>query len=104
MINVLHTMEDQPSQKLPGPQDDSPVMKNADYIRFRTNESQSIDLVQKGNSLNKIKVLDLQSVQNAQNLSKLVSIKSQLDASYQTHLSPSQKPPSVWDQMANHDA
>ena len=80
-------------------------MKNADYIRFRTNESQSIDLMQKGNSLNKIKVLDLQSVQNAQNLSKLVSMKSQLDASYQTtNMSPSQKPPSVWDQMANHDA
>lgn len=80
-------------------------MKNADYIRFRTNESQSIDLMQKGNSLNKIKVLDLQSVQNAQNLSKLVSMKSQLDASYHTtNMSPSQKPPSVWDQMANHDA
>lgn len=99
MLNVLHTMEDSPRKEFVGP-NDTPVMKNTDKQRFRTNES--VDLCQKGSST--IKVLDLQSVQNAQNLSKLVSIKSRLDTSYQTELSPSQKPPSVWDQMANHDA
>ena len=48
--------------------------------------------------------MDLQKVQNAQNLSRLVSIKSQLDRSYHPDLTPSEKPLSVWDQMANHDA
>ena len=87
--NPLHTMDDRDNSPRP----------NGEKIRFRTNES--VDLLK---GTNTIKVLDLQSVQNAQNLSKLVSIKSRLDTSYQTELSPSQKPPSVWDQMANHDA